>query len=263
MDTYRIKIIFRRHPAIWKLIAINAGVTVLCWICGAISLLSDSGFNMSSWLAVPVSPAMLALKWWTPISYMFTQTSILHLLFNMMWLFWFGDILADTCGQRRVWTTYLTGGIAGAMLFILISLLFPSLNGANLTGSSAAVVAVMSEAALRQPDRRFRLFLIGDIRLKWLAIISLGLLILGLGGGNAGGQAAHIGGAIAGLSIFLLSRIPRHRPSKRNATKVNAAIKRHHADMARLDQILDKIKLSGYESLTKAEKRELQNLSNM
>ena len=90
----------------------------------------------------------------------------------------------------------------GAFFFIVSKALIPSLGGASLSGASAAVVAVMAEAALRRPDREFRLLLIGNVKLKWLAAVSLGLLLLGLGGGNAGGQAAHIGGALAGCGLF-------------------------------------------------------------
>lgn len=266
---YVLKMAMRRQPALWQIIAVNAGVALACWIAGIAAYFAGPGTGLAPWLSMPATIDALALRPWTPLTYMFTQTSPLHLLFNMLWLYWFGEVLADTAGNRSVWKAYVIGGITGALSFALATTFISSLGSVSLSGASAAVVAVMAEAAFRQPDREFRLFLIGSVKLKWLAAISLGLLMLGLGGGgNAGGQAAHIGGALAGCALFFAGRIKR----KKNATacaqpkragKVVKAMTTYRTDMERLDMLLDKIKLSGYDSLTSKEKGELQRLSGM
>lgn len=257
----------RREPALWCIIRINVGVALLCWLTSIIASAQDSGFSFAAWLSVPASLSALASLAWTPLTYMFTQTQPLHLIFNMLWLFWFGQVLSDATDQKHIWRGYIIGGLSGALFFIVSKTLIPSLGGASLSGASGAVVAIMVEAAFRQPDREFRLFLIGNVKLKWLAVISLGLLLLGLGGGNAGGQAAHIGGALAGCILFFFDRRKRIgrktvRTSPRQAAKVVNAMAAYRTDMERLDELLDKIKLSGYESLTRSEKKELQKLSD-
>lgn len=261
---YTLRMASRREPAIWCIIRINIGIALLCWLTSIIASAHDSGFSLASWLSVPASMSALASSAWSPLTYMFTQTHPLHLVFNMLWLLWFGQVLSEAAGQRHIWRGYIIGGLSGAFFFIVSKALIPSLGGASLSGASAAVVAVMAEAALRRPDREFRLLLIGNVKLKWLAAVSLGLLLLGLGGGNAGGQAAHIGGALAGCGLFFFDRRKKQRqhafPAK-NAGKVVKAMQSYRSSIDRLDELLDKIKLSGYDSLTSKEKRELQHLS--
>lgn len=284
---YMMRMAVRRQPAIWQIIGINLAVNIVCFF------LSFGGINLSAWLSVPANVASFLLIPWTAATYMFTQTGLLHLLFNMLWLYWFGEVLSDTGGNRAVWRYYLIGGLGGAALFLLAASLIPSFRGASMSGASAAVVAVMVGAALRSPDREFHLFLIGRVKLKWLAIVSLVLLLLGLGGGgNAGGQAAHLGGALAGLILWWFSsrRSSRRKGASRSNRTSGAPAKRDRksptisaeamkirrslnngrsnregapkGDMERLDELLDKIKVSGYASLSAEEKEQLNDLSS-
>ncbi len=258
---YEVRMAWRRSPALWSIVAVNV---IVGWLAWAVSVFPGHHVQPVSWLGVPASASAFASRPWTLLTYMFTQTSLLHLLFNMLWLFWFGQVLAERAGQRGVWRAYLTGGVAGGLLFLVSTLLFPSLGHACLTGASASVVAVMVEAALRSPDREFRLFLFGTVKLKWLALVSLALLLLGLGGGNSGGQAAHLGGALAGLGLYMSGKIRRRTPRapRRSARRTAKAMESAMTDMQRLDALLDKIKLSGYDSLTAKEKEELRRLSD-
>ncbi len=260
---YEFKMAWRRSPAIWTIIGINIGITLLC----CIAELREEYPSPSPvfWFAV-VSPAsVFASRPWTLLTYMFTQTSMLHLLFNMLWLYWFGSVLAERVGQRGIWRTYLIGGLAGGIFFLAPGFI---LSKNLLMGASASVVAIMVEAALRMPDREFRLFLIGSVKLKWLAIISLIVLLLGIGKGNVGAQAAHLGGALAGLLIFLIGKIRRRnvwqpqRSARRTAKAMTTAMTTAKTDMQKLDALLDKIKLSSYDSLTAKEKEELHRLSD-
>ena len=165
---YTLRMATRREPAIWCIIRINIGIALLCWLTSIIASAHDSGFSLASWLSVPASMSALASSAWSPLTYMFTQTHPLHLVFNMLWLLWFGQVLSEAAGQRHIWRGYIIGGLSGAFFFIVSKALIPSLGGASLSGASAAVVAVMAEAALRRPDREFRLLLIGNVKLKWL-----------------------------------------------------------------------------------------------
>lgn len=267
--TYRLRMSIRQHGALWSIIGINIGLALVCWLVQSVAGLAGHPAYPAQWLAMPAAFDAFVSRPWTCLTYMFAPTGLLNLLFNMLWLWWFDRVLDDVVSSRRVWLTYISGGVAGAIFCLLLTALSPSLGASALAGPSAAVVAVMIYAALLQPDREFMLFLIGRVRLKWLALISLALLLIGLGGSaNAGGQAAHLGGAAAGLSIWLAyrHRPRRHkaRPAKetvtRKAPEIMPAMSAYRNDMNRLDTLLDKIKLSGYDSLTQAERTELQKL---
>ncbi len=209
---------------------------------------------------------------WTLLTYMVTQVEFLPLFFNMLWLIWFGDILMSTLGQRHLLGLYLCGGVVGGLLYLAAASWVPALcpPGSVLIGSSASVLAVMAATAFRSPDYTFHLFFIGDVRLKWIAVFMIVLAFIGLGGGNAGGQVAHIGGvAFGSLQGLLLRRgidiFGRHGRSRqqlrRRPAKVLSAIDQHRRDAARLDELLDKIRISGFNSLNKKEREELDRLS--
>jgi hypothetical protein len=135
----------------------------------------------------------------------------------------------------------------------------------------------MTAAAFRSPDYRLNLLLIGPVRLRWIAIITIVLAVIGTGGGNAGGEVAHIGGVIAGAWFGLMlrrgrdvtkifSRMSERRKAKKEqrrikVDKVASAMQSRRDDMSRLDELLDKIKQSGYKSLTHKERAELDALS--
>lgn len=267
---FELRMTLRRQPELWTLVAINVGVALVVWSAWAVMLLCGSSASPASWLSLTGDFSTFLTRPWTLLTYMVTHWSFLHLLFNMLWLWWFGEVLAESGSGRNVIVAYIAGGVAGAVCYLLAANMLPSLTAtaSQLSGASAAVVCVMTEAALTAPDRRFRLFLIGEIKLKWIAIVSLVLLFLGLGGGNAGGEAAHVGGALAGVALFAWKRRPRRAPRprpasapRRSAAKVTDVMSQYRNGMERLDQLLDKIKISGYDSLTSAERKELDRLS--
>ncbi|MDE6695290.1 MAG: rhomboid family intramembrane serine protease [Muribaculaceae bacterium] len=248
----------------------------LVWI--VVTLLSLSGrmmhFNMpiAEWLTLPSSFAIFLTRPWTLITYMAVHFDVLHMLFNVLWLYWFGRILINTLFDRHLLLAFVGGGLAGGILFLLSAA--AGFGSGWLCGCSAAVIAVMCVAAIRLPDHQINLFLIGEVKLKWVAVICCLLTFFG-GGGN---QAAHIGGLLWGVALGLmlragndpslwLSRLKWHPSSnaggnsKRNADKMVKVLKDRQNDMQRLDQLLDKIRLSGYESLSRKERKELDDLS--
>lgn len=272
-----------------SLLGLNVAVFLLAWAV----ILSGAHMGMAGnftmpWLCVSADPSVSLRHPWTAATYMVTHYDFLHLLFNMLWLYWFGVMLTPAGGKSLV-RLYLGGGLAGAALYVAATALWPSLStpGAYLCGASASVLAVMTAAAVISPGRKVFLFLVGPVKIKWIAICCIALTFLGAGGGNPGAQGAHIGGVAFGVA-FALSRTRRkqsktdnrqqrlspppfltaRRPSPARATRVarnGDAVAKAAAgrlsDACRLDELLDKIRLSGYSSLTTGERNELNELS--
>ncbi|MDE7160154.1 MAG: rhomboid family intramembrane serine protease [Muribaculaceae bacterium] len=243
------------------LLAANAGVSLTVMAVWVICALADvPSAWMEEWLTLPGSPAGLARHPWTLLTYMFTQFHPLHLIFNLLWLFWFGKILLMVMPQRRLLLIYGGGALAGAAAFVITE----TATGAHgmLTGASAAVMAVMTAAAIRMPDRHIQFLLVGAVRLKWVAGAAVALTFLGIGGGagGAGALAAHLAGALLGLCLGYARR-KRPAPIRREAAAVARALDAHRDDRHRLDRLLDKISDSGYDSLSSREQAELKELS--
>lgn len=262
---YHFKLWRKRSPALSGIIIANAAIGVLI-LLGNLLLLSGADIpDFSTWLALP--PELLIFKYrpWSVVTYMFTHVSFFHFLFNMLWLYWFGVILLDGYTDMKLLNIYLCGGIAGGIFYLSAGNLisgFP--HGVGLCGASAAVMAVMTAAAARFPDREFNLFIFGKIKLKWIAVASILLAFLGIGGGgNAGGGIAHAGGVAAGLCYALIKSKPlTFGRRKIDPMRVETTFRNAGEDLARMDQLLDKVRLSGYASLSKRERDELQYLSN-
>ena len=212
----------------------------------------------------------------------------------MLMLYWFGNILADFAGNKRVLPVYILGALVGAAVFIAGYNLLPVLRpevGLPMIGASAGVLALVTAAATLVPDYSISLFLIGPVRLKWLALALIILDIISLPMNNAGGHLAHLGGALCGFVYITQLRRGRdfgnwihktaeyaanpsfgkttlrtvHKSNKPIPTKSFATsqqLKDLRSQEDNLDRILDKISQSGYESLTKDEKDFLFRYSN-
>lgn len=274
-------------PVMW-LIAANITMFLTVW---AVILIGNAcgvagNFTMP-WLGVAGDFNLFIRRPWTMLTYMVTQYDFLHLLFNLLWLYCFGIMMADTRRTLNILTLYIGGGIAGAIVYIAVTALSPTgeYAGSFLCGASAAVLSVMAATAILMPDRRVHLFLVGAVRLKWLAIIFFIIAFLGLENSGLPTQGAHIGGTLFGLGFTLISRLRSHHhkiekskkdlPSitefefkrklrinvNRDGRAVAEAMANRLPDNERLDQLLDKIRLSGYPSLTVAERNELNLLS--
>lgn len=264
------------------LIMVNVAVSALLFGAMGIDRLmhSPSGW-INSWLALSSSWPVFIRHPWTLLTYMVTQESLLHLIFNMLWLLWFGRIFLYISDDRHLLTSYIGGGATGAIFYILVSLTVPGAGGA-LIGSSAAVLSVMAIAAMQSPDLRMNFMLIGEVKLKWVALVCI-LITLAGAGGSHGAQAAHIGGLTYGLGYVLARRnglrfpsiaqikggltLPhisprRNKPNRPRDPKAAAsAMAGRLCDHQRLDQLLDRIRISGYDSLSPSEKRELDAIS--
>lgn len=284
---------FRNGSNLIKLIYINTGVFLLMAIAAIIGFLLNNqaitGESLSL-MAVPADLNKLIFKPWTLLTYMFTHKDILHILFNMIWLYWFGKIFLEYLDQRKLVAVYLLGGLTGAVVYVASFNIFPAFAGmvseSVAIGASASVMAVVIAISVYVPDYTINLFLLGRIRIKYMA---LGIFILTSVvdfSVNSGGKLAHIGGALfgylytvnlrrgrdigKGFNRLIDSIVTIFKPRKKN---LKVKYKRPASDydynmmkaerQIRINSILDKISKGGYESLTKEEKeilfRESQN----
>ena len=220
-------------------------------------------------VSVPAYYADLPLKFWTILTYMFAHRDFFHLLFNMLWMYWMGQIFMDFLNKRQFIFIYFSGGLLGALLYVLAYSTIPVFenNALNsiLLGSSASVMAIVVSTATLVPDFTIRLMLFGTVRLKYLALAYFVLDIIGMGGANPGGSIAHIGGAIMGF-IFIkqlqngndLSKILTKRSKLKVVKRTGTTTTNNNlTDQDAIDSILDKISQTGYESLSKIEKEQL------
>lgn len=237
---------------------------LICWIAG----INPSAINI--WLALSADPLTALTHFWTLGSYMGLHFSPLHLIFNLLWLYWFGLMLTDIRSDKTLLNLFIGGGVAGGILYIIASSIWSHNPGAYLSGDSCAVLSVMTATGILMPDKRLNLFLIGEVKIKWIALVCVLLTLLGGTGGAA--QAAHIGGVLWGVGgslyykgFFNNSRKERPRTQRphhpRHNARETARAMQQLSDHERLDQLLDKIRISGYDSLSAREKTELDHIS--
>ena len=264
--------VVRSGNPLFLFIGINVVVFLAINLLAAGEFLTGGTDTAADWLelhlSVPGYYKQLPFKFWTIITYMFTQRDFFHLLFNMLWLYWLGLIFLDFLNKRQFIFVYLAGGIMGALLYLLAFNLLPVFSGTAersiLLGASASVMAVVVATATLVPDFTIRLLFLGNVKLKYLALAYFVLDIIGISS-EPGGSIAHIGGAISGfLYIRLLNRGTDlstlfKRRSKLKVVKNKGASSGQGPlpDQEAIDKILDKISQSGYESLTKLEKEQL------
>lgn len=286
-----LKETYRRGNLPMRLIYWNVGLFVLLNVLtiGA-RLFNGEAEGLIEWLEVPASPARLLMQPWSVITYMYVHLDVWHILFNMLWLYWFGTLFLQFFSTKHLRGLYLLGGILGALFYIGAFNLFPyfrPLAGYSfLLGASASVLAVACAIAYREPDYRVNLLLIGSVRLKYLALAVVVLDLLMVTGNNGGGHIAHLGGALAGLWFsrsleqgrditsglnrlidLLTPRTPARKPKlhfENRGTARQADYQfnaRRKAQNDEVDRILEKLKKSGYESLTEEEKKSLFDAS--
>jgi membrane associated rhomboid family serine protease len=205
-----IKLTFRNGSNLTRLIYINIAIFFL------ISLIAVIGFLLNNTeitgkaldlFSVPASLKALLLKPWTLITYMFTHKDIWHILFNMLWLYWFGRIFLEYLDERKLVAVYLLGGISGALVYILSFNIFPAFTGmlsdSVAIGASASVMAIVIAIAAYVPDYTVQLFLLGRIKIKYMALAIFVLTSIMDFSVNSGGKLAHIGGAFFGYFYIL------------------------------------------------------------
>jgi membrane associated rhomboid family serine protease len=281
-----LKLTFRNGSNLTRLIYINIVVFVLITIVAVIGFLianpeiSEKALDLFS---VPASLHTVLARPWTLITYMFTHKDIWHILFNMLWLYWFGRIFLEYLDGRKLVAVYLLGGISGAIVYIISFNIFPAFTGivadSVAIGASASVMAIVIAIAAYVPDYTVQLFLFGRIKIKYMALAIFVLTSIMDFSVNSGGKLAHIGGAFFGyiyiinlrhgrdlgkgfnriIDFFVTIFKPRKKlkvTHKKVATEYEYnKIKTDH--QKQINNILDKISKGGYDSLTKEEKETL------
>ncbi len=287
-----IKESFHKGTILHKLIYLNLGLFLTVQIVRIILVLSDSHDlfgEFLNYLAVPANLDVLARRPWTLVTYMFLHADFIHILFNLLWLYWFGTVFIQELGLRKLLSTYLLGGLAGGVLFVIFYNIFPVFSQVKESsvalGASASVMAIVVATATCQPDRRMHLVLIGPIKIVYIALAMFIFTSMVDFSVNTGGKIAHIGGAIMGFLIAyyykqgkditrgfesMMDRISTwFKPGKQKMTVTH---KRSSNDIEynaqrieeqkEIDLILEKISKAGYDSLSAKEKELLFKMSN-
>ena len=262
------------------LIGINLGVSLLALCVSAVSN-AASGI-VTSLLALPSVWSTYVIRPWTLLTYMVTQFSVLHLLVNVLWLLWFGRLVLNDTTDRQLGLCYLLSGLAGGAGYLLTAALGGDA-GEYICGSSAAVMGVMCMAAVLMGNLELRFMLLGNVKVKWVAVVCVVLTLVGTQGTTAV-TVAHLGGVAGGVVYALwlkfkraphgsaiaanvgdvMDKVRRQMPKRereRRPENVAEAMRGRFNDHERLDQLLDKIRLSGYNSLSDTERRELDALT--
>lgn len=275
-----IKESFREGTALTRLIYFNLGVFLLIRIANVFYFLAGAQFPFMDWLALPADFATLASRPWTLITYMFLHFDFLHILFNLLWLYWMGQIFLGYFDQGKLIAIYLLGGIFGGLFYVLGYNSFPvfaeMVTDSRLLGASASVIAIITALATHAPNHTIQLMLIGPVKMKYIALFSVLMYVIGISSSNAGGNLAHLGGAAWGVLYVLqlrrgidpakgvnwllnslkkqFSPKPKVKVTYRKPANDIEYNRKKNQDQTRMNEILEKISKSGYGSLTKEEK---------
>ena len=284
----KLKSLFSQGNFLTKLLYINVGILLLIRLTIVFMTLFQLGEpHFLEYLEMPSSLNVWIYRPWTIITYMFLHVDLLHLIFNMLWLYWFGKLFLLFFNERQLGGLYFSGGIAGAILFLAAYNTFPyfrnAIGDSFLFGASASVMAIVFAVSFYQKNHEINLLFLGRIKLIYLALIVLFIDLLSIVSTNAGGHIAHLGGALFGvvfavqfqkgkdLTLFMNKIIDGIVDLRKPRTKMKVSYKRPETDMDyntrkrdemnNLDAILDKLKRSGYESLSSDEKKMLFDAS--
>ncbi|MCE7057476.1 rhomboid family intramembrane serine protease [Algoriphagus sp. AGSA1] len=291
--------------SLYKLIAINILVFFVVLVFRVFMTIGGLGSVYStilSYLMMPASLPRLAVQPWSIFTYMFLHEGIFHILFNMLFLYWFGQLIHQFLGSRKLANLYILGGLAGALFYVIIYNLAPyfsqSIDSSLMLGASAGVFAIVVGAATLSPNTTFFLLLLGPVKIKYIAIFYVILSFANSAGANAGGELAHLGGALIGylyiiqlrkgidwgipvqkVGIFFEDLFSRRKskvkvsyrkaktgsggfsPFKKPSRSTPTQVASDEATQEEIDKILDKIADRGYEALDKEEKRKLFEFS--
>ena len=282
-----------------QLIIINVAVFVVLGILAVISSIPglDGIFTfVYRQFTIPAPFDEFIFRPWTIITYAFAHSflNLWHIIMNMLVLYWFGRVFVDFFGSQKLINLYILGAIAGGVTYLLAYNLIPFYADrinmfSGMVGASAAVFAISVATATYFPDHKFFMLFFGPVKIKYLVGIYIFISFLGSVGSNAGGNLAHLGGALMGfiyarqmmkgtemgtwvfktmefIKSFFVQK-PKikvtHRQPKSTSSQRSSTATQPKSDFSQdeIDKILDKISERGYDSLTKEEKEKLFNAS--
>ena len=278
----QLKYQFKTGGTYIKIIYINVGIYLLFLFFNILFTLMQWNLNsnfLESYLTFSSSPVMFLKRPWTIFTYMFLHGSFWHIFNNMLIYFFTARMFEDLVGKKAALNTYIIGGFCGAILYLVTHNLFPlfsNMGNIPMLGASAAVMAVFVGLATYSPNYEVMLFGVLRVRMKYLALIWVAFDVIGLANQDGIAHFAHLGGAIwgylfvinfkkgkdisnwfnqltsVGSSIFKKKKIKIVYKKKNPVVK--KTVKGSQIRQEKVDAILDKIKASGYESLSKEEK---------
>lgn len=255
-----------------KLIVINIIFFILPLLLNTFLWLFElKDISILDYFVVEADLMSLIFKPWSLITYGFLHGSFSHLFWNMIMLFYFGNILVNYFGDKRFLNVFFNGILFGGIIYIISYNLFPVFTGVSskMIGSSAGVMAILFYITSYNPNHTIRFFFV-NIKLLYIAVFLLVMDIIQIPVENSGGHIAHLGGALIGFLMFRSFKgidfvdIYTNLNTKKNNKKIkrNKTFSGSNFDQKKIDSILDKISESGYESLTKDEKNYLFKASN-
>ncbi len=283
---------YRVGDLLTRLVFINVALFVVVRLAAVVLLLM--GVDTTVWLTyieLPASLPRLLIQPWSLLTYMVLHYDLMHILFNMVWLYGFGKLFLYFFNEKQLGGLYLLGGLSGAVFYLVAYNTLPYFEevaaSSYLLGASAAVIAIVVATAVHAPNFRVQMMFLGSVPLKYIALVTIFIDAISITSSNAGGHLAHLGGALMG-AIFALSlakgkditrtintlvdgvvnlfkpRAPKmkssYNPNARTETdtQYNA---RKKTEMAELDRILEKVKRGGYTGLSSEEKKKLFDAS--
>ncbi len=279
-----LKLHFRAGDITTKLIFWNVVLFVVPNVVEAISRLFGNTSSYLFYVSLSSVPSELFWKPWSIVSYSFFHAGIWHIVFNMLMLNFAGRLFLTFFPQKQLLGLYIAGGVFAGFLYILGYMFFPALVNINasLVGASASIMAILFATVAYSPLMEIRLLLIGNVKLWHVALALIVIDLIQLPAENTGGHMAHLGGAFFGYIYIIqlkagrdivswIAHIPEsisllfsgkkkakmtkvHRNYTVRQQKTTSRIVTKDKAQQQIDEILDKISKSGYDSLTKEEK---------
>ncbi|MDE0534941.1 rhomboid family intramembrane serine protease [Tenacibaculum sp. L6] len=271
-----LKYRFKHAGVVEKLIYVNLAVFLLVHVTNVFNFFFKSRTNfLVKWFALPANFDDFLTKPWTIITYGFLHTSFLHILFNLIALFYIGHLFKQYFTSKQLLSFYLLGTLFGGIVFIASYNFFPvfaeEIDINILLGASAGISAIFIGIATYMPNYELKFPLIGFVKLWVLACIWVAIDIIQIPAGNAGGHLAHIGGASFGffyvrsasnkeldifesIKKFFAKKEPKLKTVYKSGNKTPKKSANKTQNQQDIDAILDKISKSGYDTLSKSEK---------
>ena len=251
-----------------KIILFNITVYLLPFVLKTVLFLFNiKGLSIVNWFTIDATLSEFILKPWSILTYGFIHGSFSHIFWNMLILYYFGNILKNIFGEKLILNLFLSGIVAGGLTYLISYNLFPVFKGVNsvMIGASAGVMSVLFFLAAYDPQYRIRIIFF-DIKILYIALFLFFYDIIQIPLNNSGGHIAHIGGALWGYyysvkynngSDLVNSILSYFKKNTNNKPSVKSKTDNKSFNQDKIDEILDKISDSGYDSLTKSEKEYL------
>lgn len=268
-----VKNTFQKQEVLTQIIIVNVAIFLTVNIVGNVSHL-----QLVNYLGMPVNAQTFLRKFWTLFTYMFTHEGLGHMFWNMVTFYFMAQIFFTIMNQKTLLYLYVMSGIAGGALLLILGMLFPeSFSGGHaiLIGASASVLGVGAVMAIYSPNYTVFLFGIFQLPYKYFYLIMFVVTTLIDLSENTGGKISHMGGALFGViygyalkngnDLFKFSfgfkKKSKLKVVSNNTSYTTTTVKKKSTEEHTMDELLDKISKSGYDSLTKNEKDELFRLS--